>query len=175
MQLRDCFEQKEIGDFTGGFQVSVPAHGTRIYKATGEQRLERCRYEAETGYIKAYQEIKNHQVEKTGVYVADGNCSSGYKACWLGQSEDNSLEWQNVYSVKGGKRKLTIACFSGEDRQMTISVNGKKPQTVTVNSGNWNRVGTIQVPIKLKKGQNTIRLSNPSGWMPDVDYMEIGR
>lgn len=171
--LRDCFEQKEIGGFTDGFQVTVPAHGTRIYKATGEQRLERRRYEAETGYISDYQEVKNHQSEKTGIYTADGNSSSGYRAGWLGQSEQNDLVWNNVYSPKGGKRTLTLAYFSGEDRQVTIAVNGKKPQTLTVNSGSWDKVGQVSIPIKLKKGNNVIRLSNPTDWMPDIDYIEL--
>ncbi len=173
VHLRDCFEQKEIGDFIGGYQVSVPAHGTRIYKATGEQRLERRRYEAETGYIATYQEIRNNQAEKTGIYVSDKNCSSGYKACWLGQSEANALEWQNVYARKGGKYNLTIAYTTAEDRSMTLTVNGKKPKTVTVNSGKWDKVEQIVLPVKLKKGKNVIRFSNPKAWMPDIDYIEL--
>ena len=173
VQLRDLFERRDLGAFVGGYQVVVPAHGTRIYKAVAEQRLERRRYEAETGYIPVYQEIRNNQEAKTGIYAADDNCSSGYKACWLGQSEENHLEWANVYVNKGGKRTLTIAYLSGEERQLTVTVNGKKPQTLTVNSGGWDRVGQVSVPIKLKKGNNVIRLSNPTGWMPDIDYINL--
>lgn len=175
VSLRDCFEQKDMETFSTGYQVTVPAHGTRIYKATAEQRLERRRYEAETGYISDYQEVKNHQAEKTGIYASDNNCSSGHKACWLGQSEQNDLVWNNVYSPKGGKRTLTIAYLSGEERQFTVTVNGKKPQTLSVNNGKWDRVGEISIPIKLKKGNNVIRLSNPTGWMPDIDYIEINK
>ena len=29
------------------------------------------------------------------------------------------------------------------------------------------------VNIKLQKGQNTIRLSNPTAWMPNIDYIEV--
>lgn len=174
VHLRDCFEQKEIGDFTNSMQVIVPAHGTRIYKATAEQRLERRRYEAEAGYISDYQEVKNNQTEKTGIYVADKNCSSGYKACWLGQSEQNNLVWKNVYSPEGGIRNLTIAYFSGEDRDMIVEVNGKTKATLTLNRfGRWDKVGAITITIKLKKGNNVIRLSNPNGWMPDIDYIQI--
>ena len=173
VQLRDCFAQREIGTFATGFQVTVPAHGTRIYKATGEKRIERIRYEAETAFISDYQEIRNNQAEKTGIYVANNVCSSGYKACWLGQSEKNDLVWDNVYVQKGGKRNLTIAYMSAEDRQITVSVNGQKVQTLTANSGDWGRVGQTSIPIKLKKGRNTIRLSNADGWMPDIDYINV--
>ena len=171
--LRDCFEQKDMGSFTGGYQVTVPAHGTRIYKATGEQRLERQRYEAETAYISDYQEIRNNQEAKTGIYTSDNNCSSGYKATWLGQSEQNDLVWQHVYAPKGGKRVLTIAYLSGEDRQLTVSVNGKKVKTLTMNSGGYDKIGQVTIPVKLKKGDNVVRLSNADNWMPDIDYMEI--
>ena len=171
--LRDCFEQKEIGDFTGGYQVKVPAHGARIYKATAERRLERCRYEAETGYISDYQEIRNNQEAKTGIYKAEGHCSAGHMACWLGMSEQNDLVWDNVYSEKGGKRTLTIGFLSGEERDATLSVNGKVVKKLTLVSGGWDKVGRVCVPIKLKKGRNVVRLSNAEGWMPDIDYIEV--
>ena len=52
-------------------------------------------------------------------------------------------------------------------------MNGTKVQTVTVNSGGWGTVGRKIVNIKLQQGQNTIRLSNPTAWMPNIDYIEV--
>ena len=173
VQLRDVFQKKDLGDFENQYEVTIPAHGTRIYVAEGETRLERTRYEAETAYISDYQEIKNNQAEKTGIYEAATYCSAGYKAGWLGQSEQNDLQWRNVYSDNGGKYRLTIAYISGENRNITISVNGKKVQTVNVNSGGWSTVGRRNIDINLEKGYNIIRLSNATGWMPDIDYMEL--
>lgn len=173
VQLRDVFQKKDLGDFENQYEVTIPAHGTRIYAAEGETRLERTRYEAETAYISDYQEIKNNQAEKTGIYEAADYCSAGYKAGWLGQSEQNDLQWRNVYSDNGGKYRLTIAYISGENRNITVSVNGKKVQTVNVNSGGWSTVGRRNIDINLEKGYNIIRLSNATGWMPDIDYMEL--
>ncbi len=173
VSLRDVFEQTSLGDYTDQFEVTVPAHGTRIYVAEGEQRLERVIYEAETAYISDYQELKNNQSEKTGIYESASYCSSGFKAGWLGYSEDNDLQWRNVYSKEGGTYRLTIAYISGENRNITISVNGKKVSTVSVNSGGWSTVAKRGVNITLEKGMNTIRLSNASGWMPDIDYIRV--
>lgn len=173
VQLRDVFQKKDLGDFENQYEVTIPAHGTRIYVAEGETRLERTRYEAETAYISDYQEIKNNQAEKTGIYEAANYCSAGFKAGWLGQSEQNDLQWRNVYSDNGGKYRLTIAYISGENRNITVSVNGKKVQTVNVNSGGWSTVGRRNIDINLEKGCNIIRLSNATGWMPDIDYMEL--
>ena len=173
VQLRDAFQKKNLGAYTETFEVNIPAHGTRIYVAEAETRLERTRYEAETGFISDYQEIKNNQAEKTGIYETDANCSAGYKATWLGCSEKNDLLWRDVYSQEGGEYKLTIAYLSAENRNISVSVNGTKVQTVTVNSGGWGTVGRKIVNIKLQKGQNTIRLSNPTAWMPNIDYIEV--
>lgn len=171
--LRDVFQKRDLGEFTGQYEVTVPAHGTRIYVAEGEKRIERTRYEAETAYISDYQEIKNNQAERTGIYSADGACSCGFKAGWLGYSEQNDLVWRDVYSDNGGDYTMTIAFMSGENRNINVSVNGKKVKTITANSGGWGTVGRKTVDIHLEPGQNSIRLSNPSNWMPDIDYIEL--
>ncbi|MBR5657203.1 MAG: alpha-galactosidase [Prevotella sp.] len=173
VKLRDVFAKQDVGEFEEQYEVTVPSHGTRIYVAEAETRLERTRYEAETAYISDYQELKNNQAEQTGIYESASYCSAGYKAGWLGQSEQNDLQWRNVYSDNGGKYRLTVAYISGENRNITISVNGKKVQTVSVNSGGWQTVGKRSVDINLEKGCNVVRLSNPTAWMPDIDYMEL--
>ena len=173
VSLRDVFQKRDLGEFTEQYEVTVPAHGTRIYVAEAEKRIERTRYEAETGYISDYQEIKNNQTERTGIYSADGTCSCGFKAGWLGYSEQNDLQWRDVWSEKGGDYTMTIAFFSGENRNITVSVNGTKVKTISANSGGWGTLGQRTVDIHLEPGRNTIRLSNPSNWMPDIDYIEL--
>ena len=173
VKLRDVFQRKDIGEYTDQMEVTVPAHGTRIYVAECETRLERTRYEAETAYISDYQEIKNNQAERTGIYEAVATCSGGYKASWLGYSEQNDLQWRNVYSNEGGNYKLTIGYICGENRNITVSVNGKRVQNVNVNSGGWQTVGRRTLNIQLEPGVNTIRLSNATNWMPDIDYIHL--
>ena len=171
--LRDVFLKKDLGEFDGQYEVTVPAHGTRIYVAEAEQRLERTRYEAETAYISDYQELKNNQSEKTGIYEYASFCSAGLKAGWLGYSEQNDLQWRDVYSTTGGEYELTIGYICGESRSITVSVNGQKVKTISVNSGGWQKVATRTLNIQLEKGRNVIRLSNPSNWMPDIDYIQL--
>ncbi len=171
--LRDVFGNKDLGEFGESYEVTLPAHGTRIYVAEAEKRLERTRYEAETGYISDYQELKNNQAERTGIYEAASFCSAGFKAGWLGYSEQNDLQWRDVYSNNGGKYDLTIAFISGENRAIQVSVNDMVVETVNVNSGGWQTVGKKKVQVQLQPGRNTIRLSNASNWMPDIDYIEV--
>ena len=173
VKLRDLFQKKDLGEFADKYEVTVPAHGTRIYMAEAATRLERTRYEAETAYISDYQELKNNQSERTGIYEYADFCSSGLKAGWLGYSEQNDLVWRDVYSLEGGEYTLTIAYISGENRNIRIDVNGNRVSTISVNSGGWSTVGEKDVTIQLQRGRNTIRLSNATNWMPDIDYIDL--
>lgn len=173
--LRDLFEQEDLGTFTESFEVTVPAHGTRIYTAEAETRLERTVYEAETAYITAYQELENNQTKETGIYEAASYCSSGFKAGWLGRKEENDLQWRNVYSNEGGEYELTIVYICGEQRSATVTVNGERAGVISVNSGGWDVPGRKTIDITLQPGQNTIRLSNATNWMPDIDYIQLKR
>jgi hypothetical protein len=167
--LRDVFTKKDIGTFADSYEVTVPKHGTKIYVAVADARLERTRYEAETGYSDAYTEIDWGKCQ----YSEASFCSGGYKVGYIGGSEKNDLQWRNVYSKTGGKYSLTIGYISGESRSITVSVNGKKVKTQSYNSGGWEKVGKKTMDITLKSGNNVIRLSNTSGWMPDIDYIDV--
>ena len=167
--LRDVFLKSDAGSYTESFQVTVPKHGTKIYVAQADTRLERTRYEAETGYSEAYTEIDWGKCQ----YSEAAYCSGGYKVGYVGGSDKNSLQWRNVYSQTGGKYKLTIAYICGENRNITVSVNGKTIKTQSYNSGGWEKVGQKSIDITLEPGDNVIRLSNASSWMPDLDYIEL--
>ena len=169
VKLRDVFAKKDLGMFYETYEIKIPAHGTRIYVAEAQTRLERVRYEAETGYSNAYSEIEWNVCQ----YSESSFCSGGYKAGYVGQSEKNDLQWRNVYSKEGGDYKLTIGFICGESRNMTVSVNGKKVKTQSYYSGGWGKVATKTLDIHLESGNNVIRLSNASGWMPDMDYIDV--
>lgn len=169
--LHDCFTKKDIGKFFETYEVKVPAHGTKIYVAEADTRLERTRYEAETGYSKAYSEIEWNVCQ----YSEASFCSGGYKVGYIGGSNSNNyLEWRNVYSKEGGDYKLTIGYICGESRTINVYVNGKKVKTLSgCNSGGWEKVGKKTLDITLEKGENTIRLVNTSSWLPDMDYIDV--
>ena len=152
---------------------TIPAHGTAIYAIEAEHRLDRTIYEAEAAYNPSYQELENHQSAGTGIYAHDDNCRSGMKAAWLGGNEDNHLEFRNIHSTAGGTKTLTIAYLSGDDRKMTVEVNGKRIQKLTLNSGGYDKVATATLAIDLKPGNNTIVLRNNRSYMPDVDYIKV--
>ena len=175
VRVRDLFEHADLPVATEKMSVTVPAHGTRIYTLTADKRLERTLYEAETGFIPTYQELLNNQAVKSGIYVHSDACSGGLKAGWLGGSEQNVIEWRNVRSFKGGDYTLTIAFVTAETRNIDVRVNGTPVKTLSVNSGSWNSVATVTLPITLQKGDNVITLGNAESWMPDIDFVSLSK
>lgn len=171
--VRDLFEKKDLGTYKGLLNTTVPAHGTRIYKLQAGERYERTKYEAETAWLSAYQELANNQSSETGIYEEADYCSGGAKAGWLGKSEQNDLQWRNVYSKNGGEYILKLTYISGANRNVHLTVNGENEQTLTLNSGGWSQTAQKGIKITLKEGYNTVRLYNASDWMPDIDCMDL--
>ena len=173
VKVRDLFEKKDKGVYEGSYSVTVPAHGTRIYKLEADERLERKVYEAETAWLTDYQEIKNNEVYGTAIYSEKNGCSGGVAVGWLGNRDSNDLQWRNVYSKEGGEYTLRVYFVTGDNRTMKLSVNGGTPMTYTGNSGGWGTVGSAEFDVVLEKGENVVRLFNESGYMGDIDKMEV--
>lgn len=173
VKVRDLFEKKDKGVYEGSYSVTVPAHGTRIYKLEAEERLERKVYEAETAWLTDYQEIKNNEVYGIAIYSEKNGCSGGVAVGWLGNRDSNDLQWRNVYSKEGGEYTLRVYFVTGDDRTMKLSVNGGEAIVYTGNSGGWGTVGSAEFDVVLEKGENVVRLFNESGYMGDIDKMEL--
>ncbi len=173
VQYYDCFAQLDYLYDMNPIPLKIPAHGTKIFRVKGQKRLQRKVYEAETALLPAYQELRNNQEVKSGVFSAASEASGGYRAGWLGGRKGNDIQWNDVYVSKAGTQRMTITYFSGEERTMELMVNGQRVTTLKANSGDWGKPATITIDVNLKKGRNSICLSNDSEWMPDIDKMEL--
>lgn len=175
--LRDLYQHTDatslLNAATGDITVSIPAHGTRIYKLTAERRLEQRRYEAEAAYVEAYQELINNEAAGTARYDYDDHCSGGLICRWLGRSEQNALQFRDVHSLKGGAYALTIAYQGNPDtRQIQVLVNGQRADFLTCPAAQ-REPRTVRLNVALRKGQNNITLRNLQAYMPDIDYIEL--
>ncbi len=157
----------------GTIEVSIPAHGSCAYFVTGK-RTEKHLYQAEEAYLNAYQELDLNN-KNTPMWTLNDTADQGAYVISLGKSEENYLEWPNVYSKKGGIYTLSIGYATGDNRNLILSVNGGQTKYFyNLNSGDYhNKWKEVNVKVKLKKGFNKIRLSNPSQWMPNIDYMKV--
>ena len=173
VELYNCLAQCRAGTATDSVLVNVPAHGTHIFSAKAERRLERKVYEAETALLGHYQELLPYYYRSTGYYLPDPKASGGYFACYLGYRAGNDLKWQHVYADKAGHRTMTIRFFAGEQREINVEVNGQQAGTYYVNGKDWTTPQYIKIDIDLNKGDNVIRLWADGVFMPDIDSMEL--
>ena len=172
VKFYDCFSHKVVEPAAvGTYSVTVPAHGSLAYFATGS-RGERQVYQAEEAWLKCYQEIKNLQ---TANHQHAMGADQGVFVGFLGNHPENYLEWRNVYSQTGGEYTIAFRCASAENRSMTVQVNDGPTQVLNdINSGSFTSYWkTVTVKMQLKKGYNRVRLSNATAWAPNVDSMTL--
>ena len=172
MRLHDCLTGQDT-DYADGqrITVTIPAHGSQAYFVTG-RRADRRRYQGEEAWANKYQEINGfpnaHPMQAT---AAD----QGWYMGWLGNLVGNYMEWRNVYSTTGGRYRLTVRYATEQDRSLQVSVNGAEVGFFErLNSGAWETAWrNLDVDVDLQPGYNTVRLGQPVGFAPNIDYIEL--
>lgn len=175
--VHDCFTGKDLKLKAAKkgekqlFEVTIPAHGSQAYFMTGK-RIAKKRYEAEESWMHNYQELRNL---KTAKFAESKDASGGAFAEFVGGNMQNYIEWRNVWADRDGTYTMTIAYASTENRSADITVNGVTKNNVAMPKGTaWNKeFRTIDVPVTLKRGFNTIAIGQDYGFAPNIDYMEL--
>lgn len=172
VKIRDLVNRKDLPEvINGSLTVTIAPHDTYIYGLTAQRRLERKVYEAESGWLQAYQTLTNNETAGTATFEDDNRCSAGGKVTWLGHHKDNYLEWRNVYSQNGGTYKMKITYLKGKGHRLFYSINhGTATRLLLLTPQPLNE---HTVTIRLKKGFNVIRLFNNTSWTPDIDKMTL--
>lgn len=174
VKIRDLINRKDLPEvINGSLTVTIAPHDTNIYRLSAQKRLERKDYEAESGWLQAFQTLTNNEDAGTAVFKDDSLCSAGGKVTWLGHSKENYLEWRNVYSQKGGTYKMTITYLKGKGHRLFYSVNRETATRLILLTP--NTINRYTVTIRLRKGYNTIRLFNNNSWTPDIDKITLNK
>ena len=177
VQVHDCFTGRNsmVKPAKKGaqqlFEVTVPAHGSQAYIMTGTRMAKTC-YEAEEAWLHNYQEIKNAQ---TANYSLSKEASGGAYVYNIGGNLQNYMEWRNVWADHDGTYTMTLRYASKENRSADITVNGVTMNNVAMPKGtSWDSdFHTVDVPVVLKRGFNTISIGQDYGFTPNIDCMEL--
>ena len=172
VKMHDCLTGKDT-DYAAGSRINVvmPAHGSQAYFITGE-RIDRVRYQGEEAWANKYQEISGFPSAR---HMEASGADQGWYMGWLGNLVGNYMEWRNVHSQLGGRYKLTIRYATAENRNLQIHVNGEDLGFLdNLNSGGWDDAWkTVDIEVTLKPGFNVVRLGEPVGFAPNIDYIEL--
>ena len=175
--VHDCFtgkDQKLKAAKKGEkqlFEVTIPAHGSQAYFMMGK-RIAKTRYEAEESWMHNYQELRNL---KTANYAQSTEASGGAYVYNVGGNARNYMEWRNVWADHDGNYIMTIRYASKDKREADICVNGVMMSNVAMPKGtSWDKdFRTVDVPVTLKRGFNTISIGQDYGFAPNIDCMDL--
>ena len=175
--VHDCFTGKDLKLKAAKkgekqlFEVTIPAHGSQAYFMTGK-RIAKKRYEAEESWMHNYQELRNL---KTANYAQSTEASGGAYVYNVGGNARNYMEWRNVWADHDGNYIMTIRYASKDKREADICVNGVMMNNVAMPKGtSWDKdFRTIDVPVTLKRGYNTISIGQDYGFAPNIDCMDL--
>jgi hypothetical protein len=172
--VRDLLNKKDLGSFTTEFSSSVPSHGAVFVKMVGSESRLQEHFEAENSMMNNFNLTVNNQiVANQAKPVKDAVCSGGAKVGYLGNSEGNFLEFRRVWANAETEYQLSIHYLCGEDRSATLTVNEHDTVLTGLNSGGFSKVDSVVIPVKLTAGLNTIRFSNATGHLPDIDAIRL--
>lgn len=179
VKVRDLIRRRNEKSVKLELIYEVSAHGVKILRVEGEQRLEPVRYEAEQAYLNVFDDLVKR--ERIVGYKPYDGASGGMVVSNLGGSRDNYAEWKEVYSERGGKYLMHIAYVpTGKkdreinDRILEVEINGNRVVVDNLKKDS-ETVATVTVPVDLKPGYNVVRMSSRLTWTPDIDCFTLER
>lgn len=164
-RLRDLIERRDLKPVNDSITAEVEPHGVVILRAEARQRLEPQRYEAEWAYLPMFNDLGKRKKEI--LYINDRDASGGMVVTRGGGRRENSIVWDNVFSINGGEYDMTVTYKPEKTRGLEIAVNGKAiPVALTGDT-------SATVPVTLNKGYNKVEMTHSTMWMPDIDKFEL--
>jgi hypothetical protein len=173
-KVRDLWTRTDLGTMDSIYTTLVPGHGVSMVKVTAQKVKLKEVFEAEYAWVNNFNLTKNSDIiPDMAKPLADSLCSGGAKVVSIGKTADNYIEFNDIYSNAAGNYTLTLYYISGEDRNFMLGINGSETQLTKLNSGSAKAIGKTTLSVKLKKGSNVVRISNPNDLAPDIDKIEI--
>lgn len=173
VKVRDLVKQESAGVIKDNLKYELQPHCTKFLRLEAEERLEPSRYEAEWAYLPCYNDLNTHP--KNIHYAPYEDASGKMVVRFLGGRPENYAEWSEVYSEKGGMYEMCISYVPGENRKIEIDINGKRHFLKNLQTDTSKSMATVTIPVKLKTGNNIIRIGSSYCWAPDIDCFTLKR
>jgi len=165
MKLRDLNLRSDLASCRV-IEMTLQPHTAKILKVEGE-RIEPVLYESEWGYCPDFTAIRG-----TGVkYIPIEGASGRAVATNLGDSPTNYLEWADVFSLKGGKYRISVRFSSPEAVDFDLVVNGKAHHASVATTDS----AFVEIPfdVEFLKGENDVRISGVTSSKVALDCLKV--
>ena len=165
MKLRDLNLRSNLAPCRV-IEMTLQPRTAKILKVEGE-RIEPVLYEAEWGYCPDFTAIRGTGVKYIPVEGAFGRAV----ATNLGDSPTNYLEWADVFSLKGGKYRISVRFSSPEAVDFDLVVNGKAHHASVATTDS----AFVEIPFEVEflKGENDVRMSGVTSSKVALDCLKV--
>lgn len=117
-------------------------------------------------------EAENAQITSPARTYSSSSFSGSGKVGYIGY--DGFLKFAQVTAPKDGVYLLRIYYATSDNRELYIGINEQSNfGVICFDSGSFDSVEYKEVLVNLRAGDNTVRLSNPEGYAPDIDYIAV--
>lgn len=179
ISVRDLMKQKDEGIVEGLLTYTLAPHSVKILRLESENRLEPTFYEAEWAFLPLYNDLGKQK--RIINYIPFEGASGHMIVTHIGGSNQNYMEWNNVYSKRGGDYIMTIFYLPHQagkrevdDRLIEVEINGSKCASIkNLVKDRSKGICGINLSVSLKPGYNTIRIGSPYTWTPDIDCFTL--
>ena len=159
---KDTITQKLLAN--GGCVIKLTQHEMNLTTPYSNYKF----YEAESAQMGGGAKLTTGKDAK----YSSGSAYVGY----VGGSGGGSVTFTNIKADKDGEYPIRIYYISGERRSLKVDVNGQfavKLNDLFANQGDWSGIRAITTTVKLKAGDNTIKLYNNEGNAPSIDRIAL--
>jgi hypothetical protein len=131
-----------------------------------------------TGPTKYEAESSANTLAGTANVISCSACSGGERVGHLGKQTSGvgTLTFNGIEGTGGAGAYAVVVAFTdgSASRNVSISVNGGTPQTVTFGTtGSFSTPGNQTVTLQLAAGTNTISFTNAGAAAPDIDAITV--
>jgi hypothetical protein len=161
--VHDLWSHTDLGSYAGSYSAMLNPDASRLLRVTPAVPV--TGYEAES---------PANTLGGAARLATCPACSGGQKVGYIGNG--GTLTVNGVTVAAAGTYDLTISYLDGDaGRSADISVNGGSPTLVSFpGTGSFNNTEAgYTLPVTLNAGANTVTISNPTAYAPDVDRIAV--
>ena len=168
----DLVAMADVGRFENSVSVKVAPHASRFYRFDAERRMPRVLYEAECAFLSDYQELRDAAKAGTAFPAQREGASGGVLVRYIGNRATNDLVWRDVKVDAACEYLLSFDYAADDDRAFDLSIDGGENVRIAA-PATGGAIAVVSTRVKLGSGVHTVRLSNATAWMPDIDRMTV--
>jgi alpha-galactosidase len=165
-KVRDLWAHKELGTFANEYSATIPSHGSKLLKVSGE-------FNWKQGGVFEAEWPGNARRGETKLVECSG-CSQGFAIGLEGESSGNagSLEFRKLWVPEAGTYTVRVTVAPATSANANLQVQTNDVSAVPAKQMREAN-GRITFPVALHSGDNTLTVTNLGSSPAKIDKIRL--